>query len=236
MDKNRGISVIIPVYNEEDIIVENTTKLVEYLSKYAGHYEVVLSCNGCRDRSVALAKELSKNHPIKVLSIRQRGVGVAFRRAIEKASFDKIVSLDMDLTIDMDFIKRADALLNEADVVIGSKIMGVQRRSAFRSWGSRVYLRIASFLLGLPFHDYSPSGKAYRKQVLIKHLDFLSSDVGTSYVVETIYKIFRAGDKIVEIPIDCDDTRKSSFNLANEAAYRYKHLFALFLKSRAWGK
>lgn len=236
MDKNRGISVIIPVYNEEEIIVENTTKVVEYLSRNPGRYEVVLSCNGCRDGSVELAKELSKKHPIKVLSARQRGVGLAFRRAIDKASFDKIVSLDMDLTIDMDFIKWADALLNEADVVVGSKIMGVQRRSAFRRWGSLVYLRIASFLLGLPFHDYSPSGKAYRRQVMLKHLDFLSSDVGTSYVVETIYKIFRAGGKIVEMPIDCDDTRKSSFNLVDEAVYRYRHLFTLFLKSRAWAK
>lgn len=236
MDKNKNISVIIPVYNEEDIIVENTTKVVEYLSRYAGRYEVVLSCNGCSDRSMALAKELSKQHPIKVLFTQHKGVGLAFRRAIDIASFDKIVSLDMDLTIDMNFIKRADALLNEVDVVIGSKIMGVQRRTAIRRWGSLVYLRIASFFLGLPFHDYSPSGKAYRREIMLKHLDFLSSDVGTSYVVETIYKIFRTGGKIVEIPIDCDDTRKSSFNMVDEAAYRYRHLFALFLKSRVWVK
>lgn len=228
--------MIIPVYNEEDVIVENTTKVVEYLSRYAGRYEVVLSCNGCSDRSVELAKELSKKHPIKVLSTQHKGVGLAFRRAIDEAVFDKIVSLDMDLTIDMDFIKRADALLNDVDVVIGSKIMGVQRRSIFRRWGSLIYLRIASFLLGLPFHDYSPSGKAYRRQVIFKYFDFLSSDVGTSYVVEIIYKIFQTGGKIVEIPIDCDDTRKSRFNIVDEAAYRYRHLFALFLKSRAWIK
>ena len=236
MDEDKGISVIIPVYNEEDIIVENTTKVVEYLSRYTDRYEILLSCNGCRDKSVLSARELARKHPIKVICARQKGVGLAFRRAIDKARFEKIMSLDMDLTIGMDFIERADVLLNDSDVVIGSKIMGVQRRSAIRRWGSLLYLRIASFLLGLPFHDYSPSGKAYRRQIMLKHLDFLSNDVGTSYVVETVYKIFRTGGKIVEISIDCDDTRKSKFNVIDEAAYRYRHLLALFLKSRAWVK
>ncbi|MBU2541066.1 MAG: glycosyltransferase family 2 protein [Candidatus Omnitrophica bacterium] len=234
MDKE-GISVIIPVYNEEDLIVKNTTKILNHLGKLKPNYEVMLSCNGCTDKSALLANELaSKNSNVKVILSRRRGVGLAFRKAVGKACFDKIVSLDMDLTIDMSFIQKACNLLADFEVVIGSKVMGTQRRSKIRRWGSIIYIGIAHLLMGLPFHDYSPSAKAYRRKTLLQYLDFLSRDVGTSYVVETIYRIFKSGGKITEISVDCDDTRKSKFNIIDEAIYRYRHLFTLFLKSRFW--
>ncbi len=234
MDK-KGISIIVPVYNEQDLIVANTLKILDYLSGLGEESEIILSCNGCRDKSVTLAKELSIEHKkIKVILSRRRGVGLAFRKAVKEASFDKIVSLDMDLTIDMDFVKKAADLLADFEVVIGSKVMGVQHRSRVRRWGSIVYVRIAHFLMGLPFRDYSPSGKAYRRETLLRYLNFICRDIGTSYVVETVYKIFKRGGKITEISVDCDDTRKSKFNIIDEAVYRYRHLFALFLKSRFW--
>lgn len=233
----KGITIIVPVYNEEDIIVENSRKILTHLSRQSSETEIILSCNGCKDKSVHLARGLAAEYPnIKVIVSRRRGVGLAFRKAVKEAAFDKVVSLDMDLTIDMSFIQKAVELLNEVDVVIGSKIMGVQHRSKIRRWGSLVYIKIALFLMNLPFNDYSPSAKAYRTKILLQYLDFLTRDIGTSYVVETVYKIFTSKGKITEIPVDCDDPRESKFNIVDEAIYRYRHLFALFLKSRLWVK
>lgn len=153
-------------------------------------------------------------------------MGIAFKNAIREANYEKIVSLDMDMTVSLSFVKRAVELLDTYDIIIGSKIFGVQRRSLVRKLGSRVYVIIASLLLNLNFNDYAPSGKAYKKSVVQKYLNH--ADSGTSYVVETVYRAFKDDHRIIQIPIDCDDRRKSKFNLLHEGLYRYYHLFKLF--------
>lgn len=159
----------------------------------------------------------------------KKGVGIAFKNAISEAKYEKIVSLDMDMTVNLSFVKRAIDLLDTHDIIIGSKIFGVQRRSFVRKLGSRVFVIIASMLLNLKFNDYSPSGKAYRKGVVQKYLNH--TDNGTSYVIETIYKAFKDNYRIIQITIDCDDRRKSKFNLLHEGFYRYYHLFKLIFGS-----
>lgn len=222
-----GATVIIPVYNEEDIIVPNTEALIEYLNGLGLSYEIILSCNGSTDRTDELGQQLAEKHnDVTYLTTREKGVGVAFKNAISVAKYEKIVSLDMDMTVDLSFVERAIELLDTYDIIIGSKIFGVQRRSFIRKLGSRIYVVIASILLNLKFHDYAPSGKAYRKSAIQKYLNNHTDD-GTSYVVETVYKAHKDNRKIVQIPINCDDRRKSKFNLLHEGLYRYYHLFKL---------
>ncbi len=223
-------TIIIPVYNEEDIIVPNTEALIKYLNTLNLGYEIILSSNGSTDKTDELGQQLAEQHKeVKLLSTKEKGVGVAFKNAIREASYEKIVSLDMDMTVNLSFVKRAIELLDTYDIIIGSKIFGVQKRSFVRKLGSRVYVIIASALLSLKFNDYAPSGKAYRKSVVQKYLNH--TDSGTSYVVETVYKAFKDNHRIVQIPIDCEDRRKSKFNLLHEGLYRYYHLFKLVFDS-----
>ncbi|MGR3309318.1 MAG: glycosyltransferase family 2 protein [Candidatus Brocadiales bacterium] len=223
-------TIIIPVYNEEDIIVSNTELLIKYLNTLDLGYEIILSSNGSTDKTDELGQQLAEQYnKVKLLSTKERGVGIAFKNAISEARYEKIVSLDMDMTVDLSFVKRAIELLDTYDIIIGSKIFGAQRRSPVRILGSRVYVVIASTLLNLKFNDYAPSGKAYRKSVLQKYLNH--TDSGTSYVVEAVYKALQDNHRIIQIPIDCDDRRKSKFNLLHEGLYRYYHLFKLIFSS-----
>ncbi len=223
-------TIIIPVYNEESIIVSNTKSLIKYLNTLNLIYEIILSSNGSTDKTVELGRWLAGQYnEVKLLSINERGVGLAFKNAISEAKYEKIVSLDIDLTVDLSFVKRAIELLETYDIIIGSKIFGIQRRSFVRILGSRVYVTIASVLLNLKFNDYAPSGKAYRKSVVQKYLNH--ADDGTSYVVEAVYKAFKDNHRIIQIPIGCDDRRKSKFNLLYEGLYRYYHIFKLILGS-----
>ncbi|MDR4507446.1 MAG: glycosyltransferase family 2 protein [Candidatus Brocadiaceae bacterium] len=219
-------TIIIPVYNEEDIIVANTKILLEHLQSFPGKFEIILSSNGSTDDTEELGILLAEQYPcVRFLSIKERGVGVAFKNAIATATYEKIVSFDMDLTVDMSFLERAMKLLDTYDIIIGSKIFGMQRRSFIRKFGSRVYVVVASTLCNLKFNDYAPSGKAYRKSVVANYLPY--TDHGTSYVVETIFRASRDNRSIIQIPINCDDRRKSKFNLFHEGLYRYCHLFKL---------
>jgi len=57
-------------------------------------------------------------------------------------------------------------------------------------------------------------------------------DAGSSYVLEMCFLTQRAGGRIVQVPVSCEDWRASKFNLAYEALHKYGHLIRLWLRSR----
>ena len=85
-------------------------------------------------------------------------------------------------------------------------------------------------MLGLRFTDYSIGAKAYRKKIVLPYLDGLAD--GSAYVVQLIAWAKRDGAVITEIPIWCEDHRKSKFNLPREGVYRFGSLFLLWLQER----
>ena len=224
----RPFSIIIPVYNEQEIIVQNTEKLVDHLTPLFPSFEIIIGSNGSTDDTVLFGERLSRQYPvISFFHLPQRGVGYAFRHGVHAARYDFIVSLDMDLSTELDFIERALNLLQDGcEIVVGSKKMGHQERSSFRIMGSGLFILCARFLLGLAFEDYSIGAKAYRKSVLLRHLARI--DHGTSYVIDIIALVHGNGGRIIEIPVWCEDFRESKFNIIHEGVYRYSNLFKLW--------
>ena len=226
-------SIGIPVYNEESILVENTLRLGKYL-KELGSYEIIIVSNGSTDRSAELGRMLaSENSEIRFYEIPQRDVAKAFQTMLQEAGCDFLITLDMDLSIDLKFIDRALTLLESHDLVVGSKKLGDQHRSWVRRWGSAVYIRCADILLDLGVEDYSMGAKGYRISFFLGFLP----DMGrwTNYVVNCIYLARWKGGKITEIPVSCYDYRKSKFNLLYEGYQKFSHLIGLWLKHRLKG-
>ena len=226
----KGFSIIIPVYNEEDIIYQNVENLVAHVMRYHQTFEIIIGSNGSTDKTVLLGEALSKQYPmIDFFHLPQRGVGHAFRQGVQMARYDYVVSLDMDLSVDLGFIERALSLLDQGyEIVVGSKKMGQQKRTAFRIMGSGLFILCARVLLGLSFEDYSIAAKAYRRNVLLKYL--YKIDHGTSYVIDVICLVHRGGGQIIETPVWCEDYRTSKFNIIHEGVYRFSNLFRLW-----WG-
>jgi len=224
-------TVGIPVYNEEAILVPNTERLIAFLDGLGADYEVLIGSNGSTDSTTALGADLSRRFAqVTFFHTPERGVGLAFREFVRRARHPLLVSVDMDLSIDLDFIPTALGLLETNDIVVGSKKMGNQQRSFVRKLGSDSFLRATRLLLGIDYDDYSIAAKAYRVETARRFIDRINE--GSSYVIEMCFLTTRAGGRIVQIPVECEDWRKSKFNLLNEAVYKYSHLFGLWLKGR----
>ncbi len=231
MISNSGITIFIPVYNEEDLLVKNTHRLLEFLAGLKRPHEVILGSNGSTDGTADLGSGLTEEHDqVRFFHLESRGVGRAFRKGVKMASHDRIVTVDMDLSIALDFIPRACRLLEHADMVIGSKITGEQQRSWSRKTASNLFIRLAGALLHINYHDYSIAAKGYRKDLVNRYLEHI--DDHTFYVVEMVYRASRDGCRLLEVPVDCRDMRGSRFNLLNEGIYKFGNLFKLWLKSR----
>jgi glycosyltransferase involved in cell wall biosynthesis len=224
-----GVSVIIPVLNEEALLESNTRRLASFLEGLDRPFEIIIISNGSTDGTDEAGRTLDAAMPcVRFYTLPQKGVGRAFVLGVRRAGHDLLASVDMDLSIDLGFIPRALDLLEENQIVVGSKKMGSQRRTFWRKAGSNAFILTARLLLGLEFDDYSIAAKAYRREAVDPYLDRV--DYGTSYVLDIIYHTLAAGGRAVEIPVYCEDYRASRFNLVNEAVYRFGNLFRLW-----WG-
>ena len=167
----------IPVYNEEAILVPNTERLLAFLDHLGREYEVLIGSNGSTDSTTALGVDLTRRFPqVSFFHVPERGVGLAFREFVRLARHPFLVSVDMDLSIDLDFVQRALVLLETHDIVVGSKKLGKQKRSFVRRVASDTFLRIARVLLGIDYDDYSIAAKVIeeRQQALrVGHQDGL---------------------------------------------------------------
>lgn len=224
-------SIGIPVFNEESILIENTLRLCRYLDRLEP-YEVLIGINGSTDRSSQLGHELATQNPrIRMFEIPERKVGAIFQTFLQQANSEYLISLDMDLSTDLEFIPQALELLRNNDLVIGSKKMGNQSRSWVRRLGSALYIYCARGLLNLGAEDYSMGAKAYRISFFREFAQGLGE--GTTYVVNCIYFARLYNAKIVEIPVSCEDFRRSKFSLTREALEKYSHLLWLWWRHRA---
>ncbi len=226
-----GFSVFIPVLNEAGLMEANLRRLVAHLESFDRPFEVIVGSNGSTDATFELGRRLAEEiEPLVFFHLPRRGPGLAFREAVRRARFDYILTQDMDLSVDLGFIHTALELLVNYDLVVGSKLMGTQRRSWFRVAGSGVFILCARILLGLNFQDYSLAAKGFRKSLVERFWGWVGPE--TSYVLNLIYMAHRAGLKIIEVPVFCHDERGSRFNLAHEAVTRFHRLFQLWLRNR----
>src|SRR5208282_5615434 len=164
-------TVFLPVYNEEEILVANTEKLLQYLDSLHEPYEVLIGSNGSVDATPQLGEALEKRYPqVRFFHMPEKGPGNAFRKAAELMEFGSLISLDMDLSVALHFVPEALKLLEHYDIVVGSKKLGIENRSLYRRLGSGLFIAYSKWL-GLPFDDYSLGAKAYRKSVLDTYRD-----------------------------------------------------------------
>jgi glycosyltransferase involved in cell wall biosynthesis len=225
------LSIVIPVHNEERIIVPNTDRLLSFLRQRFVLFEILLVDNGSTDRTYFLSRSLEDTNPeVRSLRIDERGAGLAFKEAVRNAKYEHLICLDMDLPHDFSFVEEASRLLEEAVIVIGSKRTGAERRGFFRKIAGSFYIFLAKSLLRLPFTDYSIGAKAYKRSFVLRHLDII--DRHTHYVFALCLKAISEHEKIIEIPVFCEDRRESHFNLLHEGFYRIFMLLRAYVRSK----
>ncbi len=224
-------SVFIPVYNEQAILADNARKLMAYLDGLGQSYELIIASNGSDDQTVAIGSALAAELPaLCFFHLPLKGPGRAFAHALTIYKGRALITLDMDLAVDLEFVPSALELLATHEVVVGSKRQGRQERSLWRILGSGMFIAAARVLMNLPFEDYSLGAKAFSRPMLKRF--GAAVDSHTAYITNLLFCARRAGLPMVELPVRCTDNRASRFNLGHEAAYRLAWALRLFWQGR----
>lgn len=227
----KACTIFIPLFNEEDIVRENTERLLAYMAEKKIPSELILGSNGSTDATSVIIREIAlEKMNVRAFHLPQRGPGRAFVHGVQMASSEFIISQDIDLSVNLEFIPLALEFLERCEVVIGCKRMRFQRRSLIRKLGSNFFVFAAATLLGTGVADFSIGAKAYRRSFVLEHGNTL--DAGTAYVLELVYYAAQADMRVIELPVECEDRRPSHFDLFAETQHKFAHLFRFAWKQK----
>ena len=163
-----GISVVVPIFNEEESIPHLVETLRAVLNQISRPYEIILVDDGSTDASgKCLAEAATQHRSIKVIQFRRNaGQTAALMAGIDHASGKIIITIDADLQNDPQDIPVLLAKLDEgADVVSGWR-KDRQDAAIRRNLVSRIANMMISRISGVPLHDYGCTLKAYRVEML----------------------------------------------------------------------
>jgi len=191
---DKGISVIVPFFNEVENIKELHSKLTAVLKNLNMPSEIIFVDDGSKDGSFEVMKNLS---PLITLRLRKNyGQSAALDAGIKKSRGDIVITMDGDLENDPEDIPLLLNKLEEGyDVVSGWRKNRWLKQRFSRRIPSVLANRLISFITRVNLHDHGCTLKAYRREIL-NHLRLQ----GEKHRLIAAYAAIM-GASIAEIPV-----------------------------------
>jgi glycosyltransferase involved in cell wall biosynthesis len=161
------ISVIIPLFNEEQSLRELVDQLKNALVRLGGHYELIFVDDGSTDGSFRVLRDIHfHNRRIKVIRFRRNyGKSAALMVGFQRAQGEFVVTMDADLQDDPAEIPNLiNKLKTGYDVVSGWKKK--RHDPISKTIPSRFFNFVTGLLTGIKIHDFNCGLKAYRRDVI----------------------------------------------------------------------
>lgn len=164
-----SISIVIPLYNEEESLPE----LLEWINRICSEnnysYEVIMVDDGSTDHSWEVVKELSVKYP-SVHGIRfQRNYGKspALYVGFKAANGDVVITMDADLQDSPDEIPGLFKMITEEGYDLVSGWKKVRYDNTFtKNLPSKLYNGVNRSITGIKLHDMNCGLKAYKRKVI----------------------------------------------------------------------
>ncbi len=195
MTNKIDISIVAPVYNEEENLPILVSQLVDVLAPLGRSYEMIFVDDASTDRSRSVLKEMVSQVPqIRILGFKKNcGETAAGAAGLKAARGDVVITIDADLQNDPKDIPMLLGYLGEYDMVTGWR----QKRDD--SWVKRVTSKIANgirnTLSGETIRDSGCTYRAYKRECL----ENIKLYKGMHRFMPTLVKM--EGFRVIEVPI-----------------------------------
>jgi dolichol-phosphate mannosyltransferase len=214
MSDEPELSLVIPAYNEQEVIGELLKRVEIALGQTGKKFEVLIVDDGSTDRTAEILKEARGTRAwLRVIRMAKNGgQSAAFAAGFGSARGEIIATIDADLQNDPEEIARLLPMLEGVDMITGWR----QKRhdSGFRRFQTRFANRIRNWISQETIQDSASSLKIYRRHCL----EGIYLFNGAHRFMPTLVKM--RGFKVVEIPV------KHSARFAGTPKYGFRN--------RAW--
>lgn len=167
METSFLISIVIPLFNEEESLPHLKKAIDDVLDRESLEAEIVFINDGSMDGSQAILETMKENDPrVHVHSFRRNlGKAAALNLGFQQARGKYVITMDADLQDDPDEIPNLVAKLEEGfDLVSGWKKK--RHDPISKTLPSRLFNKVARIASGVPLHDFNCGLKIYRREVL----------------------------------------------------------------------
>ena len=204
-----NFSVVVPVYNEEEIVLESAAAIYAMAQRTGLSFEIIFSENGSTDNTYKILKSFSEEHnEVKVISESIPNYGMALKRGFGSAKNEVVVSFDIDYYSES-FLNQCLELENEYAAITASKRLATSDdgRRFIRKLATNFFVIILKVLFRTNLSD-THGMKAVKKIYLNDHIH---SVISTQDIFDTelLLRIEKNNGKIKEVPAKINELRPS---------------------------
>lgn len=205
MDDKTYVSVLVPVLNEEESLLELHRRLLDTLNGIGKPYEIIYINDGSTDGTeVLLEKFHSDDKRIKVIEFnRNYGQHMALFAGFEFAGGEIIVTIDADLQNPPEEIPKLVRMAEEGFEVVAT-YRKQRKDSFFRKMPSFIVNKITAKLVGVKLRDYGCMLRAYRRNIV----DYMNMCPESSSFIPALANTF--AKRITEIEVAHEERKKGT--------------------------
>jgi glycosyltransferase involved in cell wall biosynthesis len=223
------ISVVVPVFNEEENLPVLIAKMVEALKEIGTPYEMIFVDDGSSDGSLKVLKEMASRYShLRMIKLKKnRGLSSALLAGMREARGGKIVTLDADLQNDPEDIPKLLRYLDQYDMATGWR----QKREDpwLKKISSRMANAIRNRLSGEEIKDSACTLRAFKREC-VQNIPVFN---GMHRFLPALVKM--EGYRIIEVPVIHHPRKfgKSNYTIRNRMVRAFIDLLAVrWMKGR----
>ena len=204
-----NFSVVIPIHNEEDIVLDSAEKIYEICNKTNIEFEIIFSENGSNDKTLDLINDYcTRKKECKVISSKIANYGMALKNGFEKAKNEMIISFDIDYFSEQ-FLIDSISLDKKYSAITASKRLNDSEdgRKLVRRIATNFFVTLLKILFQTSMSD-THGMKAIRKVSLEKQIAKVVSTQDL-FDTELLIRIERNLEEIYEVPAMVNEIRPS---------------------------
>ena len=162
------VTVLVPVYNEADTVLELARRIAEVMDEAGRSFELVFVDDGSRDGTDRRVREAHAADPrVKLVCLRRNfGKAAALSAGRDHSRGELVVTMDGDLQDDPAEIPRFLATLESEGLDLVSGWKRRRRDPVSKRWPSRLFNWVTRHLASVELHDFNCGFKLYRREVL----------------------------------------------------------------------
>jgi glycosyltransferase involved in cell wall biosynthesis len=196
-----GVSIIIPCYNEQEMIASTVRRAAQTVQRTQRPYEILIVDDGSTDGTAVKLRAMAGEPGLRVLrNERNQGYGFSLKRAIAEAQYELIVITDADGTYPINRISELIERMDGADMVVGARTGSDVHVPLLRRPAKWALQKLAGYLAATPIPDLN-SGLRVMKRALVRRFLPMLPD-GFSFTTTITLALLTHGYQVRFVPID----------------------------------
>lgn len=201
------LSVVVPVYQERDVIRDVIVRLVQVLDQMGLRYEIIVVDDGSRDGTEEVLQELGvqfSDHLRVIAHPYNKGLGAALKTGIRAAQGETIAWMDGDGQHDPRDLPRMFPHVREYDLVVGARTRDY-RAPWHRNLANSLYNSLASWLAEFPIEDLTSGYRLFRASAIKKYVHLLPARFSSA--TTSTLALIKGGYNIKYVPANVSERR-----------------------------